>query len=242
MTDLASRLDELGARLDYPPTPDLSSAVARRIETLHARRRRRGVLVALAVTAVVVGAVLAASPGARSALLRWLHIGGVRIERVEELPVVEVRQRPYFGNRVSLAEARGAVDFRVLLPNAGDLDEPDAVYLRALPPGGTVTLVYGSLARPRLALSQSRGAAIEPVLIKVLDPGTRVEHLTVDGARGVWLEGAPHLVVTVWNGREYWDTLYLAGSVLIWERAGLSFRLEAAISRDEAIRIAESVR
>jgi hypothetical protein len=241
MSDLARRLDELGARLEYPPAPDLVESVLRRMQSPPTRRRTRGLLVALAVLAVAAGALLAASPGARSAVLRFLHLGGVRIERVEDLPVVEVRQLPYFGNRVTLAEARRAVGFRILFPRLGDLDRPDEIYLRTLPPGGAVTLVYGSLARPRLALSQSRGDPIEPLLIKVLGRATRVDRVSVDGARGVWIEGAPHQVLTSWRGVEYEDTLYLAGSVLIWERAGRSFRLEADIPRNEAIRLAESL-
>jgi hypothetical protein len=241
VTDLARRLDELGERLAYPPTPDLASSVARRLAERRPRRRRRAIAVALAA-AVVAGAVLAASPGARSALLRWLHLGGVRIERVEDLPIVEVRELPFFGQRVSFSEAQRTVDFRILRPRVGDLDEPDEVYLRTLPPGGAVTLVYGSLARPRLALSQARGTAVDPLIVKVLEQGTRVERVTVRGGRGIWLEGAPHLVMTAWRGSRYEETVYLAGSVLIWELGGRWFRLEADISRGEAVRLAESVR
>lgn len=242
MIELGRRLDDLGARLAYPPTPDLTEAVARRLKARPPRRRRSYLVVALAVAALAAGAVLAASPGARSTLLRWLQIGGVRIERVEDLPVVEVRYTPYFGDRVSLAQARRLVRFRILLPRVGDFDEPDEVYVRDKPSSRAVTLLYGSLERPRLALSQWRGVTIEAVLLKVVGAGTRVEHVVVNGAPGVWMEGAPHLVVTLADGREYWETLYLAGPVLIWEGEGRSFRLEADLSREDALEIARSLR
>jgi hypothetical protein len=90
--------------------------------------------------------VLAASPGARSTLLRWLQIGGVRIERVEDLPVVDVRYVPSFGDRVSLAQAQRLVRFRILLPRVGDLGDPDKVYVRDEPSSGAVTLL-GNVSR-----------------------------------------------------------------------------------------------
>ena len=65
----------------------------------------------------------------------------------------------------------------------------------------------------------------------------------MNGGRGVWLEGAPHLlVVPDARGQFRQDRVRLAGNVLLWEQNGLLLRLEGAFSRDEALAIAASVR
>lgn len=231
-------LDELARRIHYPPTPDLAPRVLERIR----RRPRWRLLVAVAAALVAVAvAGLAASPGARSTVLDWLRIGGVEIRRTDGLPQVPLRFEPDFGEPVTLEEARRRADFPVLLP--GRLAEPDAVYHREYPPGGTVTLVWGPAERPRLALSQWAGRVVEPVVIKLIPPGTRADVVTVGKGVGVWLHGAPHvLLVHPPGGGEAPVELALAGSVLVWELGDRSYRIEAAVSRDEALAIARSLR
>jgi hypothetical protein len=238
LIELERELDELAGRIAYPPTPDLAPRV---LERIHRRARRRLLAVAAAVLVTAVAAVLAASPGARSTVLDWLRIGGVEIRRTDELPQVPLRFEPGFGDPVPLEEARRRVDFPVLLP--GRLDEPDAVYHREYPAGGTVTLVWGPVERPRLALSQWAGRVVEPVVLKLIPPGTRADVVTVGKGVGVWLHGAPHvLLVHPPGGQEAPVELALAGSVLVWELGDRSYRIEAAVSRDEALAIARSLR
>jgi hypothetical protein len=106
-----------------------------------------------------------------------------------------------------------------------------------------VTLVWGPAGDPRLALSEWAGRVVEPVVLKLIPPGTRADTVTVDGGVGVWLEGAPHvLFVHPPGGGEFAEDLYLAGSVLVWEVGDRSYRIEAAVSRDEALEIARSLR
>jgi hypothetical protein len=242
MTELARRLDELGDRLAFPPTPDLLPGVLERISP-RPRRRYGRLAVALAAVATLATGVLAVSPGARSALLDLFDVGGVRIERVGELPEVEVRARPFFGERVTLAEAELRAGFRVRIPQLDGLEEPDAVFFREAPARGTVTLVYGDPARPRLALSQWRGQTVEPVAIKLVPEGTAVDYVRVRGGLGVWIGGSPdHFFGFDGEGGEFGEPLYLAGSVLVWEQGRLAFRLEADVSREDALTIARAVR
>jgi hypothetical protein len=238
--DLARRLDELGAELEFPTTPDLVSAVLPRLVR---RRRGRRLLVAALAALALVGAVLAVSPRARSAVLDGLGVGGVRIVEVDELPVVPVREEPFLGERVSLAEARRRIAFPVLLLPADSAGSPDEVYVRSYPSGGAVTLVYGSARRPRLLLSQWRGGTYEPVLRKTVGPDAEHETLTVGGGPGIWLSGAPHIVFSHRaDGEEFEETLYLVGHVLVWERGARSFRLEADVDKEEALELAASLR
>src|SRR5882762_9047071 len=80
MTELERALVALGRELDIPAEPDLRSRVRARIE----RRPRRRRVVVLAVALTALGIALAVPP-ARSAILRFFHIGSVTIERVETL-------------------------------------------------------------------------------------------------------------------------------------------------------------
>ena len=127
----------------------------------------------------------------------------------------------------------------MLIP--AELGRPDATFFRLYPPDGSVALVYGDPRRPRAVLTQYHGRSVEPVSLKVAGPETRVELVTVGGAEGVWLEGAPHLVYTLAANEEYPEPLDLAGNVLIWERGGRAFRLEADVDRERALEIAESL-
>jgi hypothetical protein len=241
VTDLGRELDALGTRLVYPPTPGLERRVVARLEADgRTRRRRRVVAVAVVAAVAAVGGLLAVSPAARSAVARWLEVAGVRIERRDALPEIPRRTTPFLGARTTIARAEDASGLTVLVPR--ELGRPDAVFFRLYPPGGSVALVYGTPQRPRLVLTQYRGASVEPVSLKVAGPQTRVELLEVAGARAVWLEGAPHLVYTFVEDEEYPESLDLAGNVLVWERGARAFRLEADVSRERAVEIAESVR
>jgi hypothetical protein len=80
------------------------------------------------------------------------------------------------------------------------------------------------------------------VVLKLIPPGTRADVMTVGEGTGVWLHGAPHvLFVHPPGGGEESEELYLAGNVLVWEVGDRSYRIEAAVSRDEALEIARSL-
>src|SRR6266508_2064507 len=87
MTELERALVALGQELDFPPEPDLVAAVRAR---LGERRRlaflppRRALAFAVALIVVAFGIAMAV-PQARSAILRFFHIGAVTVERVEAL-------------------------------------------------------------------------------------------------------------------------------------------------------------
>src|SRR5437867_1441669 len=60
---------------------------------------------------------------------------------------------------------------------------------------------------------------------------------------GFWLAGEPHqFFYRDPSGNFQADTLRLAGNTLLWEEGGITHRLEAQVSKDEALRIASSVR
>jgi hypothetical protein len=238
MSELELRLTALGRELDLPEPPDLSPAVRRRIA--EARRapfwRRRALLVAVAAVLVAVGAVLAVPP-ARSAVLDFFGIGSAEIRLVDELPAVESGPLEV-GEPTTLGAARGRVPG--LLESHGDeVGNPDHVYAFGSGRGTTVTFVWGDPERPRLLLTQVRGRVH---FEKLFMGGTDVVVTDVNGADAAWIEGAPHVVFVETDGGGIDLPGRLARNTLVWSRGPVTLRLEGDLSREDAERIARSVR
>jgi hypothetical protein len=257
---LEEALADLGAALEFPPTPDLATAVTARLGEVPARprpRRPRWRRLALAglVAAVLAAAVLVVSPATREAVARRLGLRGVEIRIGGPAPPTATtrpeRLELGLGERVTLEEARRRVDFPVLVPGTAGLEQPTAVFVGAGPPsGGRVDLVYR--ARPGLPASQFtdvgllitefRGEPTGEFLKKVTGMGL-VEEVEVGGQPGYWFGGEPHFFTyRDARGNLGEERTRLAGNTLIWQRGDLTLRLEAQIPREEALRIAESMR
>ena len=147
MSELELRLAALRDEVAFPPTPDLAARVAAPARA----RRLRPLAVALAVALVAAAtAVLAFSPGARSAFLELFRLQGATVSRIDRLPQVEPVALD-LGERVTRQEAERRLGFRLL-----DLGEPDAIHVR----DGIASLVYGPAERPRLVLSQLRALSL----------------------------------------------------------------------------------
>ncbi len=231
MPELERRLIALREEIAWPETPTLVPALDRGQQPVRASRARLLAL-GIALLLVVLAGVLAFAPGARSAFLELFHIRGATVSRVDELP--EVAARPLdLGRPVSREEAERTAGFGLV-----DLGEPDRIYVR----GDAVSLVYGPVATPRLVLTELRGELWTGFVQKVGASGTRVEAVTVDGAPGLFVSGDQHFVMFLdENGSVADEQTYLAGTVLLWNRGELLLRLEGDLSREQAIRLAESI-
>jgi hypothetical protein len=260
-------LVDLGRRLAFPPTPDLATRARSRIEARRPRPRTLGALLppwprlaaAVAAALVLVAALLGLSSSAREAVADLLGLTGVRFFAVPEGSAPAPPPAPTTaasaglalgGMPVPLDEARRRAGFPLRLPSLPGIGAPDEVYLSTTVPGGVLTLVY----HPRPGLPPARDTGIgllitqfrgeyEPFLQKGLPAGASVQPVVIGGARGFWIEGTPHVLVfrdTAGVVRE--ERSRLAGNTLLWEREGVTFRLESALDRDAAIRVAESLR
>lgn len=240
MRALEQELVTLGRALDVPESPDLVPAVLGGIGTRRLRSGRRRLVLALAVIALAALLATLAIPDARSALFRFLQIGGARIELVDELPAVSPSPPELeltLGQRVSLDEARQRTASELL-----ELDEePDSVYLGDR---GTVWFLYGSPDAPRLLVAQTPKLEIdEPFILKKLAAaGTSVERVNVRGRPAYFLSGEPHAVLLVDEyGVEIIDTARLARDVLVWDEDGGTVRLEGDLTMTDAVEIAEAL-
>ena len=230
MSELELRLIALRDEIAWPETPRLVPELERR----PARAvRLRPLALGLAILLAVLAGVLALSPGARSAFLEIFELKGARVEQVETLPEVDA-QRLDFGEPVSREEAERRVGFELL-----DLGKPDGIYVRG---DRLASVVYGDVGRPRLVLSQLRGAIYEGFVKKTGSRGTIVEQVTVNGEPGLFISGDQHFVMfRDETGAITDESTYLAGTVLLWNRGELLLRLEGDLTRAEALALAESV-
>lgn len=158
-----------------------------------------------------------------------------------------------FGESITLAEARKAVAFTVRIPSDSRLGDPDLVTLERDVAKGLVTLWWKPNDRLPLpasptnrawgmAFSAFRGSVEDWSFSKMLGPDARVEFVTVQGASGRWIEGEPHQLAIATDGQSAMVTNRLATNTLVWERDGITYRLEAKVSRDLALSIAETVK
>lgn len=203
------------ARLRLPARPD----PARRLPT-------RTLVIALAALVVAGGAVAAT-------LLDV--VPGVRLRHVERLPSSALSQPLEAGRQVSLEEAKRVAPFTVLL--LPGLAERARYFLDRDTAGNpVVTAVYGSA----LVLTEWTGG---PVLFdKLLTYDARTEYVDVGGAPGIWIEGPEHAVFYLGlSGHEHRVAGHLAGNVLVWQRNTRTYRLEADVSSERALKLAASL-
>jgi hypothetical protein len=238
----------LAAEVDWPPTPRLGTTVYERVRPRRIWSRR----LVLALVAAAVAAALAAGAVAAG----WVHIPGVNIQRTTRLPVTPTPRAEPLGQRLdlgdlqpSVAAAAAAAGFPVAVPAA--LGQPDLIFFRAHPVPA-VSLVY----RPRADLPAGRDPEVGALFMefrtsgndvrfveKMVGPDTRIETVTVAGSPGVWLQGEPHAVFLQPSpgGDPVFDNIRLAGNTLLWYRDGVTYRLEAGVSKERALQIAGTV-
>jgi hypothetical protein len=228
---LERALRELAREVEFPREPDLAAEVGRRLRAEPQPRRpvaliRRPLALGLAVLAAAVAAAFAV-PQTRAAILDLLGVGGATIERVETLPPAEERGLDVPGGPVSLKQAQDETDLELRVP-----DGYDAVYLDRSFRGGMVSFAWRD---ERLVLTQFHGVAT-PYIEKSAGPGTNIRQVEVDDAIGYWLTGRRHVVVfadDTGNVRER----RVAGNVLLWERGGVTYRLEGPRTLAQALEV-----
>jgi hypothetical protein len=240
--DLELALAGCGRELTFPPTPDLASAVARRLEAVQRPRRTRRRMLVLAF------ALLVATAGVAAAVTAGLH--GLGIVFVDRIPPVKPSSSLDLGLQVTPSEARRLAGFRIVMPGA-PLGMPDAWFVDNVGSGPSaeraVVLVWGRrkdlppLRHGVSVIATETPGRIEPAFAqKLLPPGSRPKTVSVHGAPGIWITGTPHVLAWLDGGAFQQQKLRLVGNVLAWNHAGLLVRIEGARTLEEALRLAAS--
>ena len=266
MTELELRLTQLGRELDWPETPELTGSVRARVQEaaerpgrVAARRPRRRLLppaglrrslaVAMVGLLVLAGGVFAAVPGVRDAVLEFFGLQGATVERRSELPTAPEFRPLRLGERTTLERARESLGFEPLVPSAAG--RPDAVFVKREVSGGELSLAYrarsglpeAGTTKLGLLVGEFRGD-LHPRVPRQ-DRGRdhpSTERLRIDGARAVWIEGAPHLFFYRPPDSDFAEAeLRFAQNVLLLERGDLLVRLEGAFGRERALELARSL-
>ncbi len=218
MTPLEHTLVALGRELEFPPAPDLVPAVRARLEP---RRNRRPLALALAAAALVALAAALAVPQARSTILRFFHLGGVTIERVDTLPPAEERPLAQgLGPLLSVSQARPRVNFEPLLPPGVDHVHVDE--------GAVLALLH--FHGKTVLLTEFGGSLYEKKILGGAE--TRVQELRVGSDYGLWVAGARHVF------RMPSRAPRMAGNVLVWTHGDVTLRLEGPLTQAEAVSLA----
>jgi hypothetical protein len=213
------------------------------------RGLRRALVLALVSLLVLSGAVFAAVPSVRDAVLEFIGLQGATVEQREELPPAPPIEPLDLGTRTTLEDAGERLAFDPLVP--ADPGDPDGVYVSDRAPGGELSLAYRpreGLPRARttglgLLVTEIRGDLVPDLFGKLTGPDSSIEELTVGGEPAAWIEGAEHFFFYRGpKGRFLENELRLAQNVLLMERGPMLIRLEGAFDRERALEIASSLR
>jgi hypothetical protein len=188
----------------------------------------------LVLAAVVLAVAIAfAVPPARSAILRFFHLRGARIELVDRLPEVQTKTPLDLGVPVSPADAAQTAGFEPLRSSL--LGDPDRVTWD----GAMLWFRYGDV---RLLVSQFRGTERIELVKKLVEPRTMITPVTVLGQQGYFLTGATHFLYLAPTDLIREERVRLARNVLLWQHGPLTLRLEGDVTVREALLIAGSFR
>lgn len=84
--------------------------------------------------------------------------------------------------------------------------------------------------------------AEEEVFVKTVRPDSGVRVVEIAGIIGLWIDGAPHIITYEdAAGNIVEEETRLAGNVLMWERAGVTHRIETTLPVEDAVELAESI-
>ena len=138
---------------------------------------------------------------------------------------------------MTLAEAQQAVEYPILLPTyPADLGKPDRVFVQDADGAMTILVWIDPQQSDEVRMSLH---LIPPGswAVKKMGPAA-LEETRVNGHRAIWAVG-PYLL-RLQNG-DMEVSRMVEGHVLIWEAAGVTYRLEMDVSMEEAVKIAESL-
>jgi len=157
------------------------------------------------------------------------------------------------GAPTSAADATARTGLPTPLPPT--LGPPAGIYVVTPPESGQIVVIYAPSATLPASPVAGVGALVSTfpgeieagLFGKVGSAGTTVDAFAFTTDSGttvdaIWLAGEPHRYVFIdATNQPVFDTLRLATSTLLWQVGDVTYRLEADISREAAVAIAQSI-
>ncbi len=238
-------LERVAVAESYPPTPQLDAGVRARIESAgrqaHRPPRAWGLAITMAAAIVVAGTtVVGAVSPAREALADLFD--RISIFQAEEVPTglpANIRGQP-----VTLEEAEERLGRRILLPldeNGAEIVPSRILYQQLIPSDfNAIALFYEGRKHgtPFILLETDAG------LGKGLAPEAKAEPVdNLGDGEAYWLEGTRVVQLYDESGNFIRESQRQTDSnTLVWVQGGLAFRLESDLSKDDAMKIAATIR
>jgi hypothetical protein len=194
-------------------------------------RRVRGRVVAFACVVALAG--VAVAPAAVSALQHLFDV-----DEVPELgPLAPGVAPPFPGRTVPVDDVQASVPFRVRMISS--LGAPDEARVRDDIKGGMATIVYGGGS---ILLTQWRTSDVAGRIALVPVSGA-AEDVKVGDLPALWIEGTARGTFTLIgaDGTVHRENFEVGTGVLMWNDGGMTFLLQRAGSKAEAIRLAADV-
>ncbi|GIJ39958.1 hypothetical protein [Micromonospora andamanensis] len=242
MDDLERELRDLAGWLATPEPPDVTDRVRARLVAAPgtrrvARRRRLRYALAAALAAVLVAVLPPGRAALADAMTGLLRFAGITISTSPAPTPTGVPSPPPAQRSAAVDEARRLVNFPVRIPAA--LGPPEQTLLTDPDETGryrVATLLYRAGA---LRVDTFDGR-LDPVFFKQAG-GADARWTRVGAVDAIWIAG-PHPVAYVdRDGVVRQQHARLAAATLIWEDAGVTYRLEGELTMAEAITIAATL-
>lgn len=246
-TELEAVLARLAGEIDVPVAHPLGDRVVSRLLADRASATSRPLprralwtpRTRLVLATVLVLALLAIAAGAR------FVIGAVEIRVVPNGEPATTSSPPIdpaqLGRPVELARLDAVAGFHVAIP-AGP--PPDVAYVSA---SGDRAVVLAWLPDDRspalpgtpwgLVVVEIPGPSDE-LLVKQVSAFEDTDEIAFAGGRAFWIH-APHDLLVVTGGGD--ERFRVEGNVLVWERDGVTYRLETPLELEDARGIARSI-
>lgn len=268
MNEFEKRLTDIAKGMDYPPTPDIAGFVSTRLRPAKSPRLiSRRLAWSLTIVLILLSSLLLIPP-ARAAILEFIQIGIVRIfPAPEETPATAEPEsfvpttatpaafppptaKPFsqsapllvfldqIAGETKLANAKEIAEYPILLPTyPKDWGQPNHVYVQDVD-GVMTILVWVDAQQPERVTLSLHFIPAGSWAIHKFAPAI-IEETSVDGNRAIWAVG-PYPLRLIDGDLQV--TRLISGRVLIWEKGGITYRLESDQPLDEAVKIAESLR
>ena len=247
------RLLSLSKGFEYPRTPNIAHSVIARLQP--ARQPRffsRPVAWSLTIILIVFSSLMLIPP-ARAVIIEFIQVGVVRIfpRAVEATPTptpeasaTSASQLPgiipllnQIAGKTTLDQAQQNVSFSILLPaHPESLGKPDHVFVQEAE-GAMVVLVWMDPEQSEQVLLSLHFIPSGSWAIQKVEPVV-IERTDVNGYAAVWATG-PYALKASSGSIEF--IRLIDGHVLIWTVDEVTYRLETALSLEEALKIAESL-